>query len=135
MSSHQHIHVPYLDITIYTDSSTLGWGVTDGNNPSGGGWKADEIIDLKAIFIGVQTCSRGKNYKHLRVMSDNKTAISYVNNKEEIKSKFCNEIAKKNYGCGVHHKICWYQLHTFLEHKILRQTAFLETSMKLLSEN
>ena len=95
ISSHQHIHVPYLDITIYTDSSTLGWGVTDGNNPSGGGWKADEIIDLKAIFIGVQACSRGKNYKYLRVMPDNKTAISYVNNKEEIKSKFCNEIAKK----------------------------------------
>ena len=87
--------MPYLDITIYTDSSTLGWGVTDGNNPSGGGWKADEIIDLKAIFIGVKTCSRGKNYKHLRVMPDNKTAISYVNNKEEIKSKFCNEIGKK----------------------------------------
>ena len=31
----QHIHVPDLDITIYTDSTTLGWGVTDGKNPSG----------------------------------------------------------------------------------------------------
>ena len=43
MSSLQHVHVPDPDITIYTDSSTLGWGVTDGNNPSGGRWKADEI--------------------------------------------------------------------------------------------
>ena len=40
MSSLQHIHVPDPDITIYTDSSTLGWGVTDGNNPSVGRWKA-----------------------------------------------------------------------------------------------
>ena len=40
---------------------------------------------------------------------------------------------QKSYGCGVHHKICWCQLHTFLEHKILRETVFLETSMRLLS--
>ena len=36
MSSLQHIHVPDPDITIYTDRSTLEWGVKDGNNPSGG---------------------------------------------------------------------------------------------------
>ena len=28
----QHIHVPDPDITIYSVSSTLAWGVTDGNN-------------------------------------------------------------------------------------------------------
>ena len=43
MFSLQHIHAPDLDITIYADSSTLGSGVTDGNNPSGRRWKADEI--------------------------------------------------------------------------------------------
>ena len=86
MSSLQHIHVPDPDITIYTDSSTLGWGVTDGKNPSGGRWKAEEInhinvLELKAILIGVQTYCKGKNYKHVRVMSDNITTVSYVNNK------------------------------------------------------
>ena len=60
MSSLQHIHVPDPDITIHTDSSTLGWGVTDGKNQSRGRWKADEInqinvLELKAILIGVQT--------------------------------------------------------------------------------
>ena len=100
MSSFQHIHVPDPDITIYTDSSTLRWGVTDGYNPSGGRWKAEEInhinvLELKAIFIGVLTYCKGKNYKHARVMSDNITAVSYVNNKGGIKSEFCNEIAKE----------------------------------------
>ena len=33
VSSPQHIHVPEPDITIYNDSRTLGWAVTDGNNP------------------------------------------------------------------------------------------------------
>ena len=100
MSSLQHIHKPDPDITIYTDSSTLGWGVTDGKNPSGGRWKAEEInhinvLELKAILIGVQTYCKGKNYKHVRVMSDNITAESYVNNKRGIKSEFCNKIAKE----------------------------------------
>ena len=54
MSSLQHIHLPDPDITIYTDSRTLGWGVTDGNNSSGCRWKAEEInhisvLELKAI--------------------------------------------------------------------------------------
>ena len=100
MSSFQHICLPDPDITIYTDSSTIGSGVTDGYNPSGGRWKADEInhinvLELKAIFIGVLTYCKGKNYKHVRVMSDNITAVSYVNNKGRIKSEFCNEIAKE----------------------------------------
>ena len=91
--------MPDPDITIYPDSSTLGWGVADGNNPSGGRWKADEInhinvLELKAIFIGVQAYCKRKNCKHVRVMFDNITAVSYVNNKGRIKSEFCNEILK-----------------------------------------
>ena len=34
------------DIIIYTDSSLLGWGITDGNNPSAGECKADQINQL-----------------------------------------------------------------------------------------
>ena len=60
MSRLQYIHVPDPDIIIYTDSSTLGWGVTNGNNTSGGRWKADEVnhinvLELKAMLIVVQT--------------------------------------------------------------------------------
>ena len=100
MSSFQQSHVPDPDITIYTDSSILGWGVTDGYNSSGARWKAEEVnhinvLELKAIFIRVLTYCKGKNYKHVREMSDNITAVSYVNNKEGIKSEFCNEIGKE----------------------------------------
>ena len=99
MSSLQHIHKPDPDITIYTDSSTLGWGVTDGKNPSGGRWKADEInhinvLELKAIFIGVQAYCKAKNYKHVRVMSDNITPLYYVNNKGGIKQSFVIKLQK-----------------------------------------
>ena len=40
-------------------------------------------------------------------MSGNIIVVSYVNNKGEIKSEFCNE-KQKSHGCDVHHKICGY---------------------------
>ena len=43
----------------------------------------------------MQTYCKGKSYKHVRVMSENITAISYINNKGGIKSEFCNEIEKE----------------------------------------
>ena len=53
-----------------------------------------DVLELKAIFIGVQIYCKGKNQKHVRVMSGNIVGVSYVNNKGGIKSEFCNEIAK-----------------------------------------
>ena len=87
-------------VTIYTDSNTLVLDVTNSKNPSGGRWEADEInhiivLKLKAILIGVQTYCKEKNYKHIRIMSDNITTVSYVNNKRGIKSEFCNKIEKE----------------------------------------
>lgn len=65
MSTLQHIHVHDPDITIYTDSSTLGWGVTGGNNPSRGRLKADKtnhihVLALKVISIGLQIYCKEK---------------------------------------------------------------------------
>ena len=84
MSSFQHIYMPDPDITIYTDSNTLGWDVTDGYNPSGSRCKENKInhinvLELKAMLTGVLTYCKGKNYKHVRVMSGNITSVSYVN--------------------------------------------------------
>ena len=64
---------------------------TDGKNPSGGRWKAREVnhinaLELKTIFIRMQTYCKMKNYNHVRVISENLTAITDANNKGVIKS-------------------------------------------------
>ena len=41
------------------------------------------------------TYCNDKVSKHVRTMSDNTTAISYVNNKGVIKSELCNDITKE----------------------------------------
>ena len=119
MSSLQHIHVSDPYITSYTDPSTLGWGFIDWNNPTGSRWSADEInninvFELKAISIEVQTYCKEKI-----VISVSITALSYEIIKGELNQSFVMKF-QKSHGCNVHHKICGYQLHTFLEHKMLR---------------
>ena len=74
------------NITIYTDASLTGWGITDGKTPSAGRWDENEIthinmLELKAIQFGELTYCKDKNFKHIRIMSDNTTAISYLNKK------------------------------------------------------
>ena len=95
------------------------------------------MFKLTAIFIWVQTYCREINYTRVRETSDNITAISDLQViKKESNQCFLMKLQKNyKYGVGVPHKICGYQLHTFQEHKILRLTGFLETSVKLLSGN
>ena len=49
MSSLQPIYTPGPDITIYTDSNILEWDITDGNNPSVGRWKVNEISQMNVL--------------------------------------------------------------------------------------
>ena len=99
-NSSQDLVIPKPDITIFTDASETGWGIKDGHNPSGGQWAEHEkmhidVLELKAVFIGIRTYCHSRSYKHIRIMSDSSKAIAYINNKGGIKSKKCNEIAKE----------------------------------------
>ena len=63
----KHIDLPKTDFTIYTDASELGWAATDGCFPIGERWDANEQSHM--------------NYsRHIRIKSDNTTAIAYLNN-------------------------------------------------------
>ena len=53
------------------------------------------MLELKEIFIGVQTYCKGKSCKHVRVINAWQHNTAYVNNEGKIKSEFCNEIAKE----------------------------------------
>ena len=97
-NSCHHINIPNPDITIYTDASLTGWGITDGISPSSGLWHKAElehinVLGLKAIGIGIYTYCKNKDFLHVRVMCDNVTAIIYVNNMGGMKSQTCNNIS------------------------------------------
>ena len=83
-NSFQNLVIPKPDITIFTDASETGWGITDGHNPSGGQWAEHErmhinVLELKTAFTGIRTYCHKRSYKHIQVMSDRSTAIAYRN--------------------------------------------------------
>ena len=53
------------------------------------------MLELKAIQSILLTYCKHKNFKHIRIMSDNTTAISYVNKNGDLKSHECNKIVKE----------------------------------------
>ena len=95
-NSYHHINIPNPDITIYYDASLTVWGITDGISPSRGLWHKAElehinVLELKAIEIGIYTYCKKKEFLHVRVMCDKVTAISYINNMGSMTSHTYNQ--------------------------------------------
>ena len=76
---------PEIDYILYTDASNDGWGTSNERVTVNSRWDEEETDmhineqELKAIHLAVLSFRReiiGK--KHVRVMSDNSTAIAYI---------------------------------------------------------
>ena len=103
--SFAHINdIPEIDQTIHTDASKHqggGWGASDGiHEDINGRWDFVEqgysinYLELKAIKMAVQAYAPlYKNCRHIRIMSDNTSAISYINKKGGTHSMDLNKLA------------------------------------------
>lgn len=101
----RHIQVPRPEITIYTDASLMGWGAYTHQSDSrpittGGRWKPEEtayhinVLELKAIHHGLRSLVN-TSVSHVKVMTDNTTAIAYIKNMGGVQSEDCNKEAKR----------------------------------------
>lgn len=99
------IRVINPQITIYTDASLQGWGAyTDYSlanpNTTGGRWRNDEaefhinVLELKAIHHGLRALIH-TDFKQVKVMTDNTTALAYIKNMGGVQSQQCNREAKE----------------------------------------
>jgi hypothetical protein len=52
------------------------------------------ILELLAIFISIRSFCKNMSNIHIKIFSNNSSAIAYLNNMSGIKSKKMNEIAK-----------------------------------------
>ena len=85
---------PKPDYTIYTDASNGGWGCFDPqtDTKAGGRWSVQEqerhinALELQAILLGIQTFLKGKEGIHIRIMTDNTTALACINKQGSTKS-------------------------------------------------
>ena len=89
---------PITDV-VYTDASSHGWGTIYKKQEINGGWANKETLQsintLELLAIKFAIKSFFKEYKdgHIRIISDNVTAVPYINNMGECKSPCCNKMA------------------------------------------
>ena len=97
------------DLVISMDASLTGWGAAYDNLTCGGHWSEKEreyhinVLELKAIFFGLKSFLTEIRDKHIRIRSDNITAITYINNKGGVKSLKCHRIAREIWEWAIDH--------------------------------
>ena len=86
--------------TIKTDASKDGWGAYFGGASTGGRWDHIEkeqsinVLECQAILFGLKAMCRDMSNTHLLVLSDNVTAVAYVNHMGGSHAPKCNDIAR-----------------------------------------
>ena len=98
----RHIVVPKIDLELVTDAATsLGWGAHVGNIGTYGHWSELEkdshcnVLELRAILFGLRSLCKDAAGAHVRVRSDNTTAVACINRCASIKESLldlCVEI-------------------------------------------
>lgn len=77
-----------------------GWGEVLDDTEIGGRWDSSEsqyhinYLELLAISLALKSFLHLIKNRHIKVMTDNSTAVSYITNMGGTKSKDCNEVSK-----------------------------------------
>ena len=99
-------------VVLQTDASLLGWGAVMNDSKTGGIWNYDEkenhinYLELLAIFYALKAFQcQLKKCNHVKILSDNTTAVSYINHMGGVKYPCCNSLAKSIWFWAKQHKI------------------------------
>ena len=90
-----------IDFTMSTDASLLGWGASLENTTAGGRWSNVErehhinYLELKAVLLGLQSLCNRVSKCHIKVLTDNTTAVAYLRNMGGTRSLLCNDMARE----------------------------------------
>ena len=97
------------DLVIFSDASELGWGASMDDHHIGGRWDDHEkflhinVLELKAIYYAIRSFCKNKNL-HVKIMTDNTTALAYVKHMGGVRSVECNEQAQLIWAWIEHHE-------------------------------
>lgn len=95
------IHVTPPSVLMQTDASKKGWGAVLSSTTTGGQWKSEELdchinlLEIKAVFFGLESLCKDVKDTHIRIQIDNVTAVAYINNMGGTKSWKCNGLVKE----------------------------------------
>ena len=93
------IETPPVDICLHSDASLSGWGGVMKSMSTGGHWTEHEAkqhinyLELMAAFFTLKCFINSVEGKHVKIMIDNTTAVSVINNKGTSHNEQCNDVA------------------------------------------
>ena len=79
------IRTPAPDLHLYSDASSSGWGAHLLDQNVSGVWSAQEkllhinLLEIKALFLALQTFQEDVAGHHVTAMCDNSTVVAYIN--------------------------------------------------------
>jgi len=85
---------------LKTDASFSGWGAVTDSSKTGGRWDPSElelsinVLELKAVLFGLKSLCVDMGYTHIKVLTDNTTAVAYINHMGGSQSPPCNDVAR-----------------------------------------
>jgi hypothetical protein len=110
---HDNLQQSYPDFLMHTDASLLGWFFyvpSDGTQASYR-WNGQETylhinaLELLAIEFALPSYCNTMHDIHIRIMSDNTTAIAAINKQGSTKALDCNTVAKRIWLWALERKI------------------------------
>ena len=111
VTSHNVITRGQPSNTLTTDASQNGWGAVYNDTSTGGFWPDEKksyhinYLELLAVFVGLQTFFKTHYNTHLRILTDNTTAIAVLNHMETSHSDPCNRLGKEIWECCIDRNI------------------------------
>ena len=135
LSSKKKIDRGKIDLVIYTDASTKAWGASNSVDTTGGQWSMAEanhhinFLELKAVLLGLQSLCKDLTNSHIKVMTDNTTAVAYIRNMGGVPIHIFVMRSLEIYGSGAFTGICGLLLVTFQANIILLLIRLLEPLM------
>uniref|UniRef100_A0A146LQD6 Pol polyprotein n=1 Tax=Lygus hesperus TaxID=30085 RepID=A0A146LQD6_LYGHE len=90
-----------FSLSFDSDSSLTGWGAVSGDEVISGWWSEEEqllhinILELKAIFVGLQHFASNLSHCNVIVRADNSTAIACVNRQGTVRSESLLTISRQ----------------------------------------
>lgn len=117
LESFNHIRLGNPLFTITADASKTGWGAVFNKTSTGGYFNLNEIcmhinvLELKAILFGLQSLCDKLHNTHLKILSDNTTAVQCINNMGSCKSVECDQITKTIWDWGINRNVWLTSAH------------------------
>ena len=114
----RNIHIGEPECIVHTDASLTGWGAKCERMSAQGIWSSGEkcrpfnYLELLAIQCGLQSLCRVHHDCHIRILSDNVTAVTYINAMGGSKSEGCDILATEIWDWAITRQVWLSAVHT-----------------------